>query len=83
MARGFSQLYLSLGDLSPDGHASPCGVYHKPLVLLIWLGTIVMVIGGDAVADRPAAARRRAEAGEGQARDAAGGVGACAGCGSS
>ncbi len=21
-------------------------LYHKPLVLLIWLGTIVMVIGG-------------------------------------
>jgi cytochrome c-type biogenesis protein CcmF len=45
MARGFSQLYLSLGDLSPAGTLS-VRVYHKPLVLLIWLGTIVMVIGG-------------------------------------
>jgi cytochrome c-type biogenesis protein CcmF len=45
MGRGFSQLYLSLGDLSPAGTLA-VRVYHKPLVLLIWLGTIVMVIGG-------------------------------------
>jgi cytochrome c-type biogenesis protein CcmF len=45
MGRGFSQLYLSLGDLSPTGTVA-VRVYHKPLVLLIWLGTIVMVIGG-------------------------------------
>ena len=45
MGRGFSQLYLSLGDAAPDG-AIAVRLYHKPLVLLIWLGTIVMVIGG-------------------------------------
>ena len=45
MARGFSQLYLSLGDPGPDGTIA-VRLYHKPLVLLIWLGTIVMVIGG-------------------------------------
>jgi cytochrome c-type biogenesis protein CcmF len=45
MGRGFSQLYISLGDPSPSG-AIAVRVYHKPLVLLIWLGTIVMVIGG-------------------------------------
>jgi cytochrome c-type biogenesis protein CcmF len=45
MARGFSQLYVSLGDLSLGGTLA-VRVYHKPLVLLIWLGTIVMVIGG-------------------------------------
>jgi cytochrome c-type biogenesis protein CcmF len=45
MARGFSQLYVSLGDISPAGTLA-VRVYHKPLVLLIWLGTIVMVIGG-------------------------------------
>jgi len=45
MGRGFTQLYLSLGDLSPAGTIA-VRVYHKPLVLLIWLGTIVMVIGG-------------------------------------
>jgi cytochrome c-type biogenesis protein CcmF len=45
MARGFSQLYLSLGDLSESGTLA-VRVYHKPLVLLIWFGTIIMVIGG-------------------------------------
>jgi cytochrome c-type biogenesis protein CcmF len=45
MARGFSQLYVSLGDVSAVGTLA-VRVYHKPLVLLIWLGTIVMVIGG-------------------------------------
>ena len=45
MARGFSQLYLSLGDLNSDGSAA-VRLYYKPLVLLIWLGCIVMVIGG-------------------------------------
>ncbi len=45
MARGFSQLYLSLGELNPDGSAA-IRLYYKPLVLLIWLGCIVMVVGG-------------------------------------
>jgi cytochrome c-type biogenesis protein CcmF len=45
MGRGFSQFYLSLGDVSAAGTLA-VRVYHKPLVLLIWLGTIVMVIGG-------------------------------------
>ena len=45
MSHGFSQLYLSLGDPAPGGSIA-VRLYHKPLVLLIWLGTIVMVIGG-------------------------------------
>jgi cytochrome c-type biogenesis protein CcmF len=45
MARGFSQLYVSLGEVSADG-AIAVRLYHKPVVLLIWFGTIVMVIGG-------------------------------------
>ncbi|TAK49761.1 MAG: heme lyase CcmF/NrfE family subunit [Xanthobacteraceae bacterium] len=45
MTRGFSQLYISLGDLSADGTIA-VRLYHKPLVLLIWLGTVVMVFGG-------------------------------------
>jgi len=45
MTRGFSQLYLSLGDTNEDGSVA-VRIYHKPLVLLIWLGCIVMVIGG-------------------------------------
>ncbi len=45
MTRGFSQLYLSLGDAGEDGSIT-VRLYHKPLVLLIWIGTLVMVIGG-------------------------------------
>jgi cytochrome c-type biogenesis protein CcmF len=45
MTRGVSQLYLSLGDPNPDGSVS-VRVYHKPLVLLIWLGAVVMALGG-------------------------------------
>jgi cytochrome c-type biogenesis protein CcmF len=44
MSRGFSQLYLSLGDQA-DG-AIAVRLYHKPLVLLIWIGALVMVTGG-------------------------------------
>jgi len=45
MTRGVSQLYLSLGDPNDDGSIA-IRLYHKPLVLLIWLGAVVMVIGG-------------------------------------
>jgi cytochrome c-type biogenesis protein CcmF len=45
MTRGFSQLYLALGDPNPDGSLA-VRLYYKPLVLLIWLGAVVMVIGG-------------------------------------
>jgi cytochrome c-type biogenesis protein CcmF len=45
MTRGFAQLYLALGDPAPNG-AVPVRVYYKPLVLLIWLGAVVMAIGG-------------------------------------
>jgi cytochrome c-type biogenesis protein CcmF len=45
LTRGFSQLYLSLGEQNPDGSIA-IRLYHKPLVLLIWLGALVMVAGG-------------------------------------
>jgi cytochrome c-type biogenesis protein CcmF len=45
MTRGVSQLYLSLGDVAGGGSAA-VRVYHKPFVLLIWFGAVVMVIGG-------------------------------------
>jgi cytochrome c-type biogenesis protein CcmF len=45
MTRGLSQLYISLGDVQPDG-AVAVRIYHKPLVLLIWLGAVVMALGG-------------------------------------
>jgi cytochrome c-type biogenesis protein CcmF len=45
MTRGASQLYLSLGDVDSAG-AITVRLYHKPLVLLIWLGALVMMAGG-------------------------------------
>jgi cytochrome c-type biogenesis protein CcmF len=45
MTRGVSQLYLSLGDPGEHG-AFAVRAYHKPLVLLIWLGAVVMFAGG-------------------------------------
>ena len=45
MTRGVSQLYLSLGDPNDDGSIA-VRLYHKPLVLLIWLGAVVMFFGG-------------------------------------
>jgi cytochrome c-type biogenesis protein CcmF len=41
----FSQLYLSLGDIAQDGTAT-VHVYFKPLVTFIWLGAIIMALGG-------------------------------------
>lgn len=43
--RGFSQLYVTLGDINADGSVG-VKLYHKPLVLLIWLGCVVMALGG-------------------------------------
>jgi cytochrome c-type biogenesis protein CcmF len=45
MTRGPSQLYLSLGDPNTDGSVA-VRLYHKPLVLLIWIGALVMFAGG-------------------------------------
>ena len=43
--RGFSQLYLSLGDVNDDGSVA-VRLYYKPMVLLIWIGSVVMMFGG-------------------------------------
>ncbi len=42
---GLGQLYVSLGD-SEAGGAISARIYWKPYVTLIWLGTIVMALGG-------------------------------------
>ncbi len=42
---GFSQLYISLGDIAADGTVT-VRLYWKPLVTLIWLGALVMAAGG-------------------------------------
>jgi cytochrome c-type biogenesis protein CcmF len=45
LTRGFSQIYISLGDPGSDG-AITVRLYHKPFVLLIWIGALLMVLGG-------------------------------------
>jgi len=42
---GVSQLYVSLGETAADG-AVAVRIYHKPLVLLIWFGPLLMAFGG-------------------------------------
>jgi cytochrome c-type biogenesis protein CcmF len=42
---GASQLYVSLGDISAD-KAVVVRIYWKPLVTFIWLGSLVMALGG-------------------------------------
>jgi cytochrome c-type biogenesis protein CcmF len=42
---GASQVYASLGEVGKDG-AIGLRLYYKPLVLLIWLGAVVMALGG-------------------------------------
>jgi cytochrome c-type biogenesis protein CcmF len=45
LTRGASQLYVSLGEIAPDG-AVAVRIYYKPLVLLIWFGPVLMALGG-------------------------------------
>jgi cytochrome c-type biogenesis protein CcmF len=45
LSRGASQLYISLGEIGTDG-AIAVRIYHKPLVLLIWFGPLMMAFGG-------------------------------------
>ena len=58
---GLSQLYLSIGDPSPDQSVA-LRAYWKPLVLLIWLGGVVMALGAAASLSDRRVAGRRAEA---------------------
>ena len=62
---GFSQLYLSMGEGRGDG-AIDVRVYFKPMITLIWIGSIIMAIGATfSMTDRrlrvgaPKPARRR------------------------
>jgi cytochrome c-type biogenesis protein CcmF len=43
--RGVSQLYVSPGDATADGSIA-MRFFYKPMVLLIWIGTLVMMVGG-------------------------------------
>ena len=40
-----SQVYASVGETGTDGSVG-IRIYYKPLVLLIWLGAVVMALGG-------------------------------------
>jgi cytochrome c-type biogenesis protein CcmF len=42
---GVSQVYASVGESLPDGSLG-LRLYYKPLVLLIWIGAVVMALGG-------------------------------------
>jgi cytochrome c-type biogenesis protein CcmF len=44
LTRGFSQVYVSIGDQTPDGLV--VRAWWKPQVVLIWGGTLLMMIGG-------------------------------------
>jgi cytochrome c-type biogenesis protein CcmF len=66
---GFSQVYVSLGEIQPDGSLG-VRLYTKPLMLLIWIGTLIMALGAFlSLTDRrfrvatPAKARAPARAG--------------------
>jgi cytochrome c-type biogenesis protein CcmF len=72
LTRGFSQLYISLGDAAAGGGIA-VRIYHKPLVLLIWFGPVLMAFGGVlSLSDRrlrvgapkPARAQQRLQAAE-------------------
>ncbi len=41
---GASQVYASLGEIQPDGVG--LRLYYKPFVLLIWIGAVIMALGG-------------------------------------
>ena len=49
---GFSQIYLSLGE-PRDGASIDVRVYFKPLITLIWIGSLIMAVGAVfSIADR-------------------------------
>ncbi len=45
LTTGLGQVYASIGEVQADGSIG-MRFYHKPLVLLIWIGALVMAAGG-------------------------------------
>ena len=43
---GPSQVYVSLGEIQPDGQSVGVRMYTKPMILLIWIGSVIMALGG-------------------------------------
>ncbi|MBB3949347.1 heme lyase CcmF/NrfE family subunit [Aureimonas jatrophae] len=65
--RFFSQVYIALGDSAANGGATVVRIWTKPMITLIWLGAVLMALGGVAsLSDRrlrvgaPARSRRAA-----------------------
>jgi cytochrome c-type biogenesis protein CcmF len=49
---GLGQVYAAIGEARPDG-AIDARLYYKPLVTLIWVGALIMALGGAcSLADR-------------------------------
>ena len=52
VTQGLGQIYAAIGDSHPDGTID-ARLYYKPLVTLIWIGSLVMALGGAcSLADR-------------------------------
>src|SRR5215212_7842014 len=45
MSIGLSQVYASFGDTQPNG-AIGLRLFYKPFILLIWIGPMIMALGG-------------------------------------
>ncbi|MGL4242424.1 MAG: cytochrome c-type biogenesis CcmF C-terminal domain-containing protein, partial [Beijerinckiaceae bacterium] len=45
LTRGFGQVYVALGEGSQEG-VVPVRAYWKPFVLFLWLGAVLMALGG-------------------------------------
>ncbi|QRM28133.1 heme lyase CcmF/NrfE family subunit [Microvirga sp. VF16] len=45
LTTGLGQIYASIGEVQTDGSVG-MRLYYKPLVLLIWIGSLVMAAGG-------------------------------------
>ena len=56
--RRLGQIYASVGEIEPDGRVGAAALLEA-LVLLIWLGAVVMALGGALLPRRPALAHRR------------------------
>ncbi len=45
MSVGLSQVYASVGEVQADGSVG-LHLFHKPLILLIWIGAVIAALGG-------------------------------------
>jgi cytochrome c-type biogenesis protein CcmF len=53
VTRLFSQLYVSVGEVRDGGRTIVARLYYKPFITLIWIGSLVMALGGAvSLADR-------------------------------